>query len=113
MLRPALVAATLAVWAVSAMAMSVEDFTLDKKTLIGQTIAITGSPACVAAELCYLYAPDQLAVSVAFDPSKLPREDRKTLLGCNPFTNICDATITGMISNGFVPMKASSITWQK
>jgi hypothetical protein len=113
MFRPALVVVTLAVWTTSATAMSVEDFTVDKKTLVGKTVAITGSPACIAAELCYLYSTDQFTVSVAFDPSKLPREDRKELLGCNPFSNRCDITITGTISNGFVPMKPSSITWQK
>lgn len=98
-----------------AMAMSVEDYTLDKKSLTGQTVSVTGSPACLSGELCYLYSTDDgrinAMVSVVFDPSALPREDRKKLLSCNPFSNPCDATITITGSTALFGAKAKSIAW--
>lgn len=83
--------------------MSVADFILDKDEIkVGKMVTVFGSPACLSGELCYLYSGDGLLNYVSFDPKALPREDRKTLLGCNPLANPCYAAITGAKSNGLL-----------
>ncbi len=75
--------------------MSVEDFVLDKDELGGRLVAVTGSAWCMGVELCSLASEKSLATTVMFNPRSLPRDVRKRLLECNPFTDPCVATVSG------------------
>ena len=79
--------------------MSVEDFLLDTKELDGHVIAVHGVAMCMGADLCFLYpGPMQVNQGVAFEPTGLPREDRRKLLDCNLFLKNCPLTVIGRVS---------------
>jgi hypothetical protein len=93
-------------------AMSVEDFIVDRATLKG-VVKVQGSPACIAGQLCYLYG-DPMTSFVMFDPKDLPRDDRRHLLGCNPFSSPCKMILTGIPdpSNPIASVRAKSVEWE-
>jgi hypothetical protein len=93
------------------IAMSVEDFVVDKDTIHGR-VSVKGSVACIGGGLCYLYG-DNISTTINFDASKLPREDRKKFLSCSPFTSPCIITITGRTSSGFMAsLTADTVAWE-
>jgi len=97
--------------ATTAHAMSVEDLVLDKKTLIGKTVSVTGNAFC-ANDLCYIGSPGESGASVIFDADRLDRESRKRLLNCDLLQNVCPVTLTGTVVDGIISsLTATSISF--
>lgn len=94
-----------------AHAMSVEDLVLDKKTLIGKTVSVTGNAFC-ANDLCYIGSPGESGASIIFDADRLDRVSRKRLLNCDILQNVCPVTLTGVVIDGIISsLTATSISF--
>ena len=92
--------------------MNVDDFVVDRNTLVGKVVAVTGSASCINGDFCSLSSPDSPMTNVVFSASKLNREDRKRLLSCNPFSDPCIATVTGKATSEMMAsIKADAITF--
>lgn len=78
--------------------MSVTDFLVDRSSLSGKIVSVTGSAFCMSMELCSIGNPDQPMTSATFNPTALTRAEKKKLLGCNPFISPCLATVTGEVA---------------
>jgi hypothetical protein len=97
--------------ALAAQQISVEDFVVDAKTLQGKEVVIRGSVTCMGAELCIISGDESDTATVTFDPSPLPREDRRKLVSCD-LVSSCDVQVTGVArAHLFTQLNATSISW--
>jgi hypothetical protein len=96
--------------------MDVQAYALDQYKLVGTNVSVTGTPACLELEKCFLYAGSgstlKPMVSVIFNASSLSKEDRRRLLHADPFSNPETATITFLAPSGMLTASmVTSISW--
>jgi hypothetical protein len=94
----------------AASTMSVRDFLLNMDKLKGEVVTVHGQAACDSPDLCVLY---EVARTVAFDPSGLPRETQRRLRACGrPYR--CHLLVTGLVQaspNFGALLIASAVEW--
>lgn len=85
-------------WTMTAYAQSplqVDDYLLDQSQYVGKMVTLVGSAMCLSVQMCILSKDGEINASIYFDPSALPRAQRKALLGCNIYANKCIVALTG------------------
>ena len=80
--------------------MSVLDFMLDMKQLSGREVRVQGAAICYSADDCYLDTSPGVGQLVSFDPSALPREERRKLLQCARVGDCAHVTVRGRALGG-------------
>jgi hypothetical protein len=90
--------------------LSVEDLVLDKAKNVGM-LYVEGHPGCLSADFCYLYG-DTINANIQIDATKLPHDDRKRLLGCDPIVKKCDVVVLGMKWRAIPNLIVTAIEWK-
>jgi hypothetical protein len=92
--------------------LQVDDYLLNINSYQGQTISVIGYATCFEVDQCELFkSPDSMNTMMIFDPTKLPKQDRKDLLQCNLYNEKCFVTISGISGdNNLNPFLAFSVT---
>jgi hypothetical protein len=79
--------------------MSVQDFVLDARSLVGETVSVHGLIACLGGtDLCYLYDENNPMTFIMFDTSRLPRNARKIVLQSDMSSHV----VSGQVGSGFL-----------
>ena len=94
-------------------AISVDEYLLDRKSLIGQYVGVTGQISCASLDLCFIAeSASTFMQSAQFDATTLPREDRARLLHCTNIYYPCAGTVAGTVVGGFqTTIRADQIIW--
>jgi hypothetical protein len=80
--------------------MSVSDWIVDRRLLIGKPVSVTGLASCTVGFDCFIYQPNLLKADAPFSALSLNREAKKHLLRCDLRRNRCLVTVTGRASAG-------------
>lgn len=81
-----------------ASALTMDEFLLEAKSLVGKTVLVRGSGKCLSETTCFLEDPVNPMDRIAIEPSSLSRADLQRLLRCHDAGAACEATVQAHVT---------------
>ena len=81
-----------------ASALSMDEFLLQAKSLVGKTVQVRGAGTCLSETACFLQDPVNPMSRIAIEPSSLSRAALQRLLRCHELGSTCEATVQAHVA---------------
>ena len=81
-----------------ASALSMDEFLLQAKSLVGKTVQVRGSGTCLSETTCFLEDPLNPMSRIAIEPSSLSHADLVRLMRCHELATTCEATVQAHVT---------------
>jgi hypothetical protein len=81
-----------------ASALSMDEFLLESKSLVGKTVQVRGAGFCLSETACFLRDPLNPMNRVAIEPSSLSHAELVRLMRCHALDLTCEATVQAHVT---------------
>lgn len=82
-----------------ASALTMDEFLLQAKSLVGKSVQVRGVGMCLSETTCFLADPLNPMDRIAIEPSSLSHADLQRLLRCRELGTTCEATVHARVTS--------------
>lgn len=79
-------------------ALTMDEFLLQSKSLVGKSVQVRGVGKCLSETTCFLEDPLNPTDRIAIEPSSLSRADLQRLMRCHELGTTCEATVQARVT---------------
>ena len=79
-------------------ALTMDEFLLEAKSLVGKSVQVRGVGKCLSETACFLEDPLNPMDRIAIEPSSLSHTDLQRLLRCHELGTTCEATVQARVT---------------